>query len=165
MDNLNKIREANDLDPMIAATFGENGMNFSVEMETGTGKTYVYLRAIYAMHQKYGFKKFIIVVPSVAIREGNLKNLEVTLDHFQSIYDRVGVHSFVYDSKKANQLRGFASSNILQIMVINIDAFQKDFRDSEETKKSNVIFKENDKLSGRKPIGGWHKSWAKRPWR
>ncbi len=63
LENLNKIREKNDLDPMTAAAFAENGMNFSVEMETGTGKTYVYLRAIYALHQKYGSKKFIIVVP------------------------------------------------------------------------------------------------------
>lgn len=150
--NISKILEKNDLDPIQEADFQENGMNFSVEMETGTGKTYVYLRTIYGLNQKYGFKKFIIVVPSVAIREGTLKNLEITKEHFRAIFNNIEFEYFVYDSKKANRLRQFATSNQLQIMVINIDAFRKDFSDSEEDKKSNVIFKENDKLSGRKPI-------------
>jgi len=150
--NLSKILEKSDLDPIQEADFQENGMNFSVEMETGTGKTYVYLRTIFGLNQKYGFKKFIIVVPSVAIREGTLKNLEITKEHFRTIYNNVEFEYFVYDSKKANRLRQFATSNQLQIMVINIDAFRKDFSDSEEDKKSNIIFKENDKLSGRKPI-------------
>ena len=73
-DNMAKVQERNDLDPINETEFSKNGMNFSVEMETGTGKTYVYLRTIFALSQKYGFKKFIIVVPSVAIREGTLKN-------------------------------------------------------------------------------------------
>lgn len=127
-------------------------MNFSVEMETGTGKTYVYLRSIFELSRKYGFKKFIIVVPSVAIREGTLKNIEITGDHFRALYNNIEFEHFVYDSKKANRLRQFATSNQVQIMVINIDAFRKDFSDSEADKKSNVIFKESDKLSGRRPI-------------
>lgn len=150
--NLSKILNTNDLDVIDTASFQNNGMNFSVEMETGTGKTYVYLRTIFELNQKYGFKKFIIVVPSVAIREGTLKNLDITKDHFRALYNNVVFEYFVYDSKKANRLRQFATSNQLQIMVINIDAFRKDFSDGEEDKKSNVIFKENDKLSGRKPI-------------
>lgn len=150
--NLSKVLERNDLDPFGKDEFQQNGMNFSVEMETGTGKTYVYLRTIFELNQKYGFKKFIIVVPSVAIREGTLKNLEITKEHFRALYNNLEFEYFVYDSKKANRLRQFATSNQLQIMVINIDAFRKDFSDSEDDKKSNVIFKENDKLSGRKPI-------------
>ena len=150
--NLAGIQERNDLDPISKEDFTENGMNFSVEMETGTGKTYVYLRTIYELNQKYGFKKFIIVVPSVAIREGTIHNLKITADHFRALYNNVELEYFVYDSKKANRLRQFASSNHLQIMVINIDAFRKDFSDSEDDRKSNVIFKESDKLSGRKPI-------------
>ncbi|RYG14680.1 MAG: hypothetical protein EOO07_16650 [Chitinophagaceae bacterium] len=90
-------------------------------METGTGKTYVYLRTIFELSQKYGFKKFIIVVPSVAIREGTLKNIEITADHFRALYNNIAFEHFVYDSKKANRLRQFATSNQLQIMIINID--------------------------------------------
>lgn len=119
------------------------GMNFTIEMETGTGKTYVYLRTIYTLNQLYGFTKFVIVVPSVAIREGVLKNLEITHDHFQSIYDKAAINFDIYDSKKVSNLRGFASNNSIQILVINIDSFAKD---------ENIINKPNDKLTGKKPV-------------
>lgn len=152
LQNLRRIQERNDLDFTSEAAFHKNGLNFSVEMETGTGKTYVYLRTIFELSQRYGFKKFIIVVPSVAIREGTLKNIDITRDHFRALYNNVEFEHFVYDGKKASRLRQFATSNQLQIMVINIDAFRKDFSDSEDVKKGNVIFKENDKLSGHKPI-------------
>jgi len=120
-----------------------HGMNFSVEMETGTGKTYVYLRTIYELQKLYGFKKFVIVVPSVAIREGVLKNLQITHEHFQSLYDKTAINFEIYDSKKISSIRGFSGSNAIQILVINIDAFAKD---------ENVINKANDKLTGKKPI-------------
>lgn len=152
LKNLHRLQEENDLDAIPEKEFEKNGLNFSVEMETGTGKTYVYLRTIFELSQKYGFKKFIIVVPSVAIREGTLKNIEITGEHFRALYNNIEFEHFVYDSKKANRLRQFATSNQVQIMVINIDAFRKDFSDSEDEKKSNVIFKESDKLSGRRPI-------------
>lgn len=100
--------------------------NFTVEMETGTGKTYVYLRSIHELHKTYGFKKFVIVVPSVAIREGVLKSLEITKEHFQTLYGFERVEFSVYDSARVNQLRNFALSNAIQILVINIDAFAKD---------------------------------------
>lgn len=152
LKNLHWIQEENDLDLVDKEAFEQHGLNFSVEMETGTGKTYVYLRTIFELSQKYGFKKFIIVVPSVAIREGTLKNIEITKEHFKALYNNIEFEHFVYDSKKANRLRQFATSNQVQVMVINIDAFRKDFSDSEDDKKSNVIFKESDKLSGRRPI-------------
>jgi len=119
------------------------GMNFSVEMETGTGKTYVYLRTIYELNKLYGFKKFVIVVPSIAIREGVLKNLQITHEHFQTLYDKSQINYDVYDSKKVSNLRGFAAGNAIQILVINIDSFAKD---------ENIINKTNDKLTGKKPI-------------
>ena len=151
-DNLRVIQDKNDLDLTPENEFERNGLNFSIEMETGTGKTYVYLRTIFELSQKYGFKKFIIVVPSVAIREGTLKNIEITQDHFKALYNNIEYEHFVYDSKKASRLRQYAVSNQIQIMIINIDAFRKDFSDQEDDKKSNVIYKEHDKLSGRKPI-------------
>ncbi|MBI4289099.1 MAG: DEAD/DEAH box helicase family protein [Chloroflexi bacterium] len=118
--------------------------HFSVEMETGTGKTYVYLRTIFELSRRYDFQKFIIVVPSVAIREGVLKNIEITAEHFRALYNNLPFEHFVYDAKKVNRLRQFAVSNTLQICVINIQAFNK--------KEKAVIYKENDRLSGRQPI-------------
>lgn len=100
--------------------------NFTIEMETGTGKTYTYLRTIYELNKVYGFKKFVIVVPSVAIREGTLKNLEITHNHFQSLYNKPPINFTVYDSKKLAALRSFATSNAIQVLVINIDSFAKD---------------------------------------
>lgn len=120
-----------------------DGMHFSVEMETGTGKTYVYLRTIYELNTLYGFKKFVIVVPSVAIREGVLKNLEITHEHFQTLYDNVPLNFQVYDSAKVSTLRGFAANNSIEVLVINIDSFAKD---------ENIINKPNDKLNGQKPV-------------
>jgi type III restriction enzyme len=150
LKNLQAVQERNDLDadkdllPIDYSTNAPAPLNFSVEMETGTGKTYVYLRSIFELNKKYGFKKFIIVVPSVAIREGALKNLKITSDHFKALYNNVEFEYFVYDAKKVNRLRQFAVSNQIQILVINIDAFNK--------KDIAVIHKEADKLSGRKPI-------------
>lgn len=120
--------------------------NFTVEMETGTGKTYVYLRTIYELSKQYGFKKFVIVVPSVAIREGVLKNLQITYNHLQALYNHEPCAFSVYDSAKVNELRNFALSNAIQILVINIDSFSKDSTDGgasngtpKKKSKGNVI--------------------------
>ncbi|CAN5273475.1 hypothetical protein BH23BAC1_BH23BAC1_49280 [soil metagenome] len=139
-ENIRAVQQRNEI-KNINSEF--QGMDFSVEMETGTGKTYVYLRAVYELQKLYGFKKFMIVVPSVAIREGVLKNLQITHEHFQSLFDKVPINFDVYDSKKVSHLRGFASGNALQVLVINIDAFAKD---------ENIINKPNDKLTGKRPI-------------
>lgn len=159
LENLHKVQERNDLEPdkgllpdLYELDKAPAPLNFSVEMETGTGKTYVYLRTIFELSRKYGFKKFIIVVPSVAIREGVLKNLEITEEHFKALYNNLEYEYFVYDAKKINRLRHFAVSNTVQIMVINIDAFRKNFTGTEEEQKSNVIYKENDRMSGLPPI-------------
>lgn len=139
LSNLQSVQSRNNLQVSDKLA----GMNFSVEMETGTGKTYVYLRTIYELNKAYGFKKFVIVVPSVPVREGVLKNLQITHEHFQDLYDNVPVRYFVYDRNRISQLRGFASSDNIEIIVINIDSFAKD---------ENVINRTNDKLNGREPI-------------
>jgi type III restriction enzyme len=155
--NTRAIQERNEIevagnDPLGAWEIaGRLCPHFSVEMETGTGKTYVYLRTIYELATRYGFRKFIIVVPSVAIREGVLKNIEITKEHFKALYN-LEPQSFVYDGKRPERLRPFATSNNVEILIINIDAFRKNFSDSEDERKSNVIYKEIDKLSGRQPI-------------
>lgn len=126
--------------------------HFSVEMETGTGKTYVYLRTIFELSRRYGFRKFIIVVPSVAIREGVLKNIEITADHFRALYDNVPFEHFVYDAKRVTRLRHFATSTTLQLLIINIDAFRRNFTGTEMEQKGNVIYKTMNQLSDRAPI-------------
>ena len=130
--------------------------NYSVEMETGTGKTYVYLRSIFELNRKYGLKKFIIVVPSVAIREGVLTSIRLMKEHFRRLYDNVPFDHFDYKSKDVTKLRQFAVNNEIQIMIINIQAFQKDAGNiedyskltSEEIKKLNIIHREDDRSSG-----------------
>jgi type III restriction enzyme len=153
--NVHAIQEANQIEKIAAL----QGREFSIEMETGTGKTYVYLRTIFELNKTYGFKKFIIVVPSVAIREGVLKSIDVTKEHFQTLYEKASFDHFVYDSKRLGKVRQFATSNQIQIMVINIQSFQKDVADKDlsemtedELKKLNVINRESDRMSGRRPI-------------
>lgn len=139
LSNLQNVQRQNEITPAEQL----DGMHFSVEMETGTGKTYVYLRTIYELNKKYGFKKFVIVVPSVPIREGVLKNLQITHEHFQTLYDNTPMRFYVYDRNKISQLRGFAAGDNIEVLVINIDSFAKD---------ENVINKPNDKLNGQEPI-------------
>lgn len=122
---------------------GEVLRDFSLEMETGTGKTYVYLRTAVELYLKYGLAKFVIVVPSVAIREGVVASLQLMKQHFRDIYAGVQYDSYVYDSKSVNRLRQFATAEHLQILVMNIQAFNKD---------SNIIMREADGLQGMKPI-------------
>ncbi|MBQ7110336.1 MAG: DEAD/DEAH box helicase family protein [Thermoguttaceae bacterium] len=116
---------------------------FTIEMETGTGKTYVYLRTILELRKRYGLSKFVIVVPSVAIREGVFKTLEVTRDHFAALYDNIPYRYFVWDRDRLNDARQFATSNNVEIMIVNIDAFRKE---------SNVVNMSQDRLSGERPI-------------
>jgi type III restriction enzyme len=129
-----------------------SSMDFSVEMETGTGKTYVYLKTVFEMNKKYGFTKFIIVVPSIAIKEGTYKTLEITKEHFRGLFDNVNYDYFIYDSSNLEQVRDFATSNEIRIMVINIDAFRKSFSDTTKDTKANIIHRTNDRLNGMKPI-------------
>lgn len=123
---------------------GETPLDFSVEMETGTGKTYVYLRTIAELHRRYGFSKFVIVVPSVAIREGVLSSLRLLKDHIRELYDGLQFDSYVWDSRFPTRVHQFATASHLQIMVVNIDSF---------TKETNIMKKvEPDRLNGYAPI-------------
>lgn len=114
-------------------------LQFSIEMETGTGKTYVYTKTIFELNKRYGFTKFIIVVPSVAIREGVNKSLQVTGEHFANHYDNVPCRYFIYNSARLSDVRQFATSANIEIMIINIDAFKK---------AENIINQAQDKLNG-----------------
>lgn len=126
--------------------------NFTVEMETGTGKTYVYLRSIFELNNRFGFTKFIIVVPSVAVKEGVYKSLQITEQHFKGLYDNTPYDYFIYDSSKLGEVRSFATNDAIQIMVINIDAFKKSFTDPAKETSANIIHRANDRMNGMKPI-------------
>lgn len=137
LENLRQVQEANDL-PLSDSLAGPH---FTVEMETGTGKTYVYLRTMFELHKQYGFTKFVVVVPSVAIREGVLTSITLMADHFKALYS-TPFDAQVYNSKLAG-LRQYASSNVMQILIMNVDAFNKDV---------NIINRPHEGASGRTPL-------------
>ena len=146
--NLRVVQERNSI-PMSDAL---DGMHFSVEMETGTGKTYVYLRTIFELYKNYGFSKFVIVVPSIAIREGVLASIDLLRDHLRSLYDNTPFDAAVYDSKQLGRVRQFATANTIQLLVMNIQAFQKDVEEDRDPAKANIINRAQDRMSGRRPI-------------
>ncbi len=153
LKNVIRIQDRNKLKRSMRIVDDLYGVpNFAVEMETGTGKTYAYTRTIFELNRRYGFSKFIIVVPSVAIREGVKKSLEITETHFRELFPDQAYDHFVYDSTKLSRVRDFATNSAIQIMIINIDAFRKGFTGDEGDTKANVIHKEQDALSGRRPI-------------
>lgn len=140
-DNLKYIQIKNGLRPSESLVSGD----FSVEMETGTGKTYVYLRTIFELNKNYGFTKFVIVVPSIAIKEGTNKTLEITREHFEALYPMAkGYEFFQYDSTKPGKVRNFATSANIQIMVTTVGAINK--------QDVNNLYKENENTGGERPI-------------
>jgi len=150
LENVQRIQLRNGLKPSTENELDEKNYGFSIDMETGTGKTYVYLRTIMEMYKKYGFTKFVIVVPSISIKEGVKKSLEITETHFKEHYDNLDFGYFVYDSSNLNNVREFAVTDKLQIMLINIQAFAKDI-DNPDSKTGRILLEYNDKL-GHKPI-------------
>ncbi|WP_425447854.1 type III restriction-modification system endonuclease [Dethiothermospora halolimnae] len=150
LENLRRIQLNNGIKQ--TKKLKKDDYHFTIEMETGTGKTYVYLKTIFELNKKYGFSKFVIVVPSIAIKEGVYKTLQITEEHFKGLYENIPYDYFIYDSKKLEQVRNFAISDSIQIMVINIDAFRKSFTDPTKETKANIIHRRNDRLSGMKPI-------------
>ncbi len=150
LKNLQEVQLRNGLPQ--TKTLKAGNYDFDIEMETGTGKTYVYLRTILELHKNYGFSKFIIVVPSIAIKEGVYKSLQITEEHLKGLYDNTIYNYFIYDSSNLEQVRSFAVSNNIEIMVINIDAFRRSFSDPTKESKANIIHRTNDRLNGMKPI-------------
>jgi type III restriction enzyme len=138
--NLNEVQLRNGLKPSDDLESGD----FTVEMETGTGKTYVYLRTIFELNRRFGFTKFVIVVPSVAIKEGVYKTLQITEEHFRSLYANAPFAFFLYDSAKLGQVRNFATSPHIQIMVVTVGAIN--------TQDVNNLYKESEKTGGERPI-------------
>jgi type III restriction enzyme len=162
-DNLHKVQLRNGLPPSDSLD-AKKPLDFTVEMETGTGKTYVYLRTVFELNQRYGFTKFVVVVPSVAIKEGVYKTLQITRDHFESLYPGAkGYEFFPYSSDQLGEVRTFATSGNIQIMVITVGAINK-FGDeaaaaaeeSDEAKRrdksKNKMYRASEKTGGERPI-------------
>ena len=139
-ENLKEVQLRNGVSPSNSLASGD----FTVEMETGTGKTYVYLRTIFELSKRYGFTKFVIVVPSIAIKEGVYKTLQITEDHFRALYSGTPFDYFLYDSAKLGQVRNFTSSPQIQIMVVTVGAINK--------RNVNNLYKDSEKTGGEKPI-------------
>ena len=139
--NLNSIQRRNGLPPSETLASGD----VTVEMETGTGKTYVYLRTVFELNRRYGFTKFVIVVPSIAIKEGVYKSLQMTGDHFRALYAGAPFEYFLYGLGEARgRSRNFATSAQIQIMVVTVGAINK--------KNVNNLYKYSEKTGGNKPI-------------
>ena len=162
-ENLQNIQLRNGLPPSLPLKDNQP-LDFTVEMETGTGKTYVYLRSVFELNQRYGFTKFVVVVPSVAIKEGVNKTLQITREHFENLYPAAkGYEFFQYDSDKLGQVRNFATSPNIQIMVITVGAINKfgdeaaaQAEESDEAKRreksKNKMYRASEKTGGERPI-------------
>lgn len=143
LQNLREVQDRNGLP--VSNQLAEDALDFDVEMETGTGKTYVYLRTVFELAQKYNFTKFIILVPSVAIREGVNTSIELMREHFRELYPALPFDASVYSGQTAEEVQSFATSTNVQIMVMTIDSVRG-------SKSTRIIHQERDKLNGLRPI-------------
>ncbi len=158
LTNVQAVQKANGLaqSSALVVSTSDNGkqafcpLNFSIEMETGTGKTYTFIKTIFELNKVYGFKKFVVVVHSVAIREGTMKNLEVTRSHFAADYANVPCVPILYNGEKPTELRHFAQSDALSVLVINIDKFAKDSNNIK--KKGEMAFAPIEYIKAVNPI-------------
>lgn len=150
--NIRNIQAAANLNEsdFIYRQAGLGVCSLDVEMETGTGKTYVYIKTMFELHKRYGWSKFIVVVPSIAIREGVKKSFEMTQDHFMDTYGEKA-RFFIYDSKRLTDLDTFSSTNKISVMIINIQAFNKSFKEGGKG-DSLIIYSRRDSFQGRRPI-------------
>ncbi|MCS4536499.1 DEAD/DEAH box helicase family protein [Corynebacterium sp. HS2168-gen11] len=142
LNNLRRIQDRNGLDISEGLV---DGLQFDIEMETGTGKTYVYLRTAFELAAKYHFNKFIILVPSVAIREGLKTSIDLMREHFRHLYPQINMDAIVYSGERAEQVRDFATATSLQFMVMTIDSIRGD-------KNTRIIHQQRDNLSGLRPL-------------
>lgn len=125
--------------------------SLDVEMETGTGKTYVYIKTMFELNKRYGWSKFIVVVPSIAIREGVKKSFEITTDHFMEHYGKKA-RFFIYNSANLNQLDAFSADNGINVMIINTQAFAASLKEDGRSKEARIIYSKRDEFASRRPI-------------
>ena len=149
--NIKKIQHDSNIAESDELVHKLGRVQLDVEMETGTGKTYVYIKTMFELNKRYGWSKFIIVVPSIAIREGVYKSFETMQDHFMQQYGKKA-RFFIYSSKNLQLLDSFSSDSGLQVMIINSQAFARDMKEGAKNKTSLIIYTERDDFQSRKPI-------------
>ena len=151
LSNIHTLQSQNNikLSPALIKNLGRCSLD--IEMETGTGKTYVYIKTMFELNKKYGWSKFIVVVPSIAIREGVKKFFEITSDHFMEHYGKKA-RFFIYNSSNLNQLDNFSSSNGISVMIINTQAFASSLKKDGRSKEARIIYSKRDEFGSRRPI-------------
>lgn len=151
LQNIHTLQSQNNikLSPELVHDMGRCSLD--IEMETGTGKTYVYIKTMFELNKKYGWSKFIVVVPSIAIREGVKKSFEITTDHFMEYYGKKA-RFFVYNSSNLNQLDNFSSNSGINVMIINTQAFASSLKEDGRSKEARIIYSKRDEFGSRRPI-------------
>lgn len=149
--NIQKIQGQNNIKQSSNLVKDLGRCSLDIEMETGTGKTYVYIKTMFELNKKYGWSKFIVVVPSIAIREGVKKTFEITTDHFMEYYGKKA-RFFIYNSSNLNQLDNFSSSSGINVMIINTQAFASSLKEDGRSKEARIIYSKRDEFGSRRPI-------------
>lgn len=149
--NINTIQNLYDITSSASLAKGMGAVNLDIEMETGTGKTYVYIKTMFELNKQYGWSKFIVVVPSIAIREGVAKSFKMLEEHFMEHYGRKA-RWFVYNSSNLQQLDSFSSDSGLSVMIINTQAFAASMKEGGRSKDSRIIYSKRDEFGSRRPI-------------
>ena len=151
LKNIRDVQQDNDLYQSATLTKGLGRCALDVEMETGTGKTYVYIKTMFELNKRYGWSKFIVVVPSIAIREGVKKSFEITVDHFMEHYGKKA-RFFIYSSANLNQLDSFSADSGINVMIINTQAFAASLKEDGRSKEARIIYSKRDEFQSRRPI-------------
>ena len=149
--NIHTVQNLYDITPSPSLAKGVGAVNLDIEMETGTGKTYVYIKTMFELNKQYGWSKFIVVVPSIAIREGVAKSFKMLEGHFMEHYGRKA-RWFVYDSGNLRQLDSYSSGSGLNVMIINTQAFAASLKEGGRSKESRIIYSKRDEFESRRPI-------------
>lgn len=151
LDNIRDIQVAQLIQPSTSLAKGHGRVSLDIEMETGTGKTYVYIKTMFELNRRYGWCKFIVVVPSIAIREGVAKSFSMLEDHFMEHYGKKA-RWFVYNSSNLQQLDQFSQDSGISVMIINTQAFAASMKEGARNKESRIIYSKRDEFASRRPI-------------
>lgn len=151
LDNIRDIQVAQLIQPSTSLAKGQGRVSLDIEMETGTGKTYVYIKTMFELNRRYGWCKFIVVVPSIAIREGVAKSFSMLEDHFMELYGKKA-RWFVYNSSNLQQLDQFSQDSGISVMIINTQAFAASMKEGAKNKESRIIYSKRDEFASRRPI-------------
>ena len=151
LKNIHAVQQDNEIYQSTSLAKGLGRCALDVEMETGTGKTYVYIKTMFELNKRYGWSKFIVVVPSIAIREGVKKSFEITVDHFMEHYGKKA-RFFIYSSANLNQLDSFSADSGINVMIINTQAFAASLKEDGRSKEARIIYSKRDEFQSRRPI-------------